>query len=48
MDAMDVVQRTAEDKVVGRETGYTSKPKTRTSSWAWEGVHVKAQDIEVV
>ena len=32
----------------GRGTGYTSKPKTRTSSWAWDGVHVKAQDIEVV
>ena len=31
LDALDVVQGTAKDKVVGRETGYTSKPKTRTS-----------------
>ena len=60
LDALDVVQGTAEDKVVGvrrgtrrspkqgqvcgRGTGYTSKPKTRTRSWAWDGEHVEAQD----
>ena len=32
----------------GRETGYMSKPKTRTSSWAWDGVHVKAQNKDKV
>ncbi len=28
--------------------GYTSKPKTRTRLWAWDGVLVNAKDILVV
>ncbi len=28
----------------GRGMGHTLKPKTRTRSWGWDGVHVEAQD----